>query len=412
MPVGHPDFGKLSVCICRKADVEAQMRERLYAISNLERLEDKTFETFKPRGHIGLGAFHSDSLEKAYNQARHFSQNHQGWLILQGNYGCGKTHLAAAIANQAASLGIASLFITVPDLLDSLRYSYSDQTVTFEERFEEIRRAQLLILDDFGTQNATEWAEEKLFQIINYRYINKLPLVITTNLDMRDVDERIRSRIQDPELVTRVIIAAPDFRNPMDDTGHHSLSSLGLLSKRTFGNFDLRKNEGHSAQDVQSLNRAFKAAQQYAQTPDGWFVLLGTYGSGKTHLAAAIANFRAGLGLPPLFIMVPDLLDHLRATFAPESRVRLDRLFDEVRTTPFLILDDLGTQSMTPWVREKLNQLFNHRYIAELPTVITMADTIDELHRSEPRIASRMLDTRVSKIHAITVPPYRGHHQK
>lgn len=63
---------------------------------------------------------------------------------------------------------------------------------------------------------------------------------------------------------------------------------------------------------------------------------------------------------------------------------------------------------MTPWVREKLNQLFNYRYIAGLPTVITMADTLEDLHRSEPRIASRMLDPRVCKVHALTVGPYRG----
>ena len=49
------------------------------------------------------------------------------------------------------------------------------EDVTFEERFEQIRQAPLLVLDDFGTQSATEWAREKLFQILNYRYINRLP---------------------------------------------------------------------------------------------------------------------------------------------------------------------------------------------------------------------------------------------
>ena len=75
-----------------------------------------------------------------------------------------------------------TLFITVPDLLDSLRFAYQSTEATFEQRFEQIRQAPLLVLDDFGTQNATAWAQEKLFQIINYRYINRLPLVITTNL--------------------------------------------------------------------------------------------------------------------------------------------------------------------------------------------------------------------------------------
>ena len=95
-------------------------------------------------------------------------------------------------------------------------------------------------------------------------------------------------------------------------------------------------------------------------------------------------------GEPVLFIVVPDLLDHLRATFNPSaSGSRLDKRFDEVRTAPLLILDDLGTESATAWAREKLYQLFNYRYNARLPTVITSATHIDEL---EPRLAARLLD--------------------
>jgi DNA replication protein DnaC len=104
--------------------------------------------------------------------------------------------------------------------------------------------------------------------------------------------------------------------------------------------------------------------------------------------------------------MVPDLLDHLRATFSPNSQTTFDRRFDEIRTAPLLVLDDLGTQSMTPWVREKLYQLFNYRYNAELPTVITIAaDSLDEL---DARIRSRLLDIRLCRIIGITVPAYRG----
>jgi DNA replication protein DnaC len=104
--------------------------------------------------------------------------------------------------------------------------------------------------------------------------------------------------------------------------------------------------------------------------------------------------------------MVPDLLDHLRATFSPNSQTTFDRRFDEIRTAPLLMLDDLGTQSMTPWVREKLYQLFNYRYNAELPTVITIAaDSLDEL---DARIRSRLLDTKLCRIIGITVPAYRG----
>ena len=138
-----------------------------------------------------------------------------GWLLLSGGYGCGKTHLAAAVANYAVGMGVPTLFLTVPDLLDTLRFSYDSEDTTFEQRFDEIRNAKLLVLDDFGTQNATGWAQEKLFQIINYRYINKLPTVVTTNLALDEIEARIRSRLSDPELVTHMKIVAPDFRRPM-----------------------------------------------------------------------------------------------------------------------------------------------------------------------------------------------------
>ena len=405
LPVGHPEFGKLLICPCRNNQISQQVRQRLYALSHLDELRHMTFENFNPRGRMGLWPQQAESLEHAYNQARRFAQSLDGWLLLQGDYGCGKTHLAAGIANFAVSLGVPTLFITVPDLLDSLRFSYQDPGASFEERFEEIRSAPLLVLDDFGTQNATPWAQEKLFQILNHRYINRMPLVVTTNLALDEIESRIRSRLQDPELVSLVRILAPDFRNPAGDLGHPELSSLSLLHDRTFASFDLRKGEGLKTEDLKNLEKAMLVAKEFAERPLGWLVFTGFYGCGKTHLAAAIANYRADSGYPPLFIVVPDLLDHLRATFTPGSTVSLDRRFEEVRTTPLLILDDLGTQSTTPWVREKLYQLFNYRYTAELPTVITTADPVDDI---DPRLRSRMLDRRLCTIYAITVPAYTG----
>ncbi len=98
-------------------------------------------------------------------------------------------------------------------------------------------------------------------------------------------------------------------------------------------------------------------------------------------------------------------MDHLRATFAPTSTVRFDRRFEEVRSAQLLILDDLMTQSMTPWAREKLYQLFDHSYFAELPTVIT---TAEELDRMDARLRSRFLDTRLCRINGILAPSYTG----
>jgi DNA replication protein DnaC len=139
--------------------------------------------------------------------------------------------------------------------------------------------------------------------------------------------------------------------------------------------------------------------------PEEWLVLTGGYGSGKTHLAAAIANARKAMGdHQVLFVVVPDLLDHLRATYAPDSQVSYDKRLDQVRTAPLLILDDLGTHSATPWAQEKLYQIFNYRYNAHLPTIITIADGVS----LDERLKSRLFDVRRCTNLRLMVPGYRG----
>ena len=178
-----------------------------------------------------------------------------------------------------------------------------------------------------------------------------------------------------------------------------------MHARQTFGSFSFRKDEGLTREDLTSLKEAFEVAQAFAENPKGWLSLHGTYGSGKTHLAAAIGNYQASRGQPPIFVVVPDLLDYLRAAFAPNSGVSLDKRFNEIRTTRLLILDDLGTQSATPWAREKLYQLFNYRYNAELPTVITSAAHPDEL---DQRLLSRLSDRRLCRLLFISAPGYTG----
>ena len=405
LPIGHPDFGKLKPCICQQHKSNQAAQIRLYQMSNLESFKRMTFETFSVQGRLGLGDDQIVSLQNALSHARQFAASPKGWLLLSGSYGSGKTHLAAAVANTCVEYGMGTLFLTVPDLLDWLRYSYDSSDSTFEQRFEEIRNVGLLVLDDLGAQNSTPWAAEKLFQIIDYRYIRRLPLVVTTNQRLEELDDRIRSRLQDPEISSHVFITAPDYRAPVREVYDPLVHQLQLLNERTFGNFSLREPEHLSPEAQDSLENAFRVAQQFAENPKGWLMLIGGYGSGKTHLAAAVGNYRKGMGEDPVFVVVPDLLDHLRATFGPSSSVSYDELFQRVRTSPLLIMDDLGTQSATPWAKEKLYQIFNERYNAKLPTVITTSEKLENL---DARIQSRMLDDRLCSIQAILAPAYRG----
>jgi DNA replication protein DnaC len=330
--------------------------------------------------------------------------------VLLGGYGSGKTHLAAAIANQALTLGRQALFIVVPDLLDHLRSAYAPTSDTgLDERMEAIREAPLLILDDLGAHHSTPWAQEKLFQIINHRYNSRLPTVVTSNQQFEEMDPRITSRLADPDLSQVYELLAPDFRQSGGgpDRGATGLSTLRFYGEQTFSRFNLR--EGLPAPERENLQRALATARAFAESPTGWLVLTGVYGCGKTHLAAAIANYqimasRTATSSVPLFVVVPDLLDHLRATFSPSSTTSLDRLFEQVKSASLLVLDDLGTESATPWAKEKLFQLLNHRYVVRLPTVIT----INDLKNADDRIISRLSDTARCTIFRIEAPSYRG----
>ena len=404
LPVDHPDFGQLEVCECQRAEVQKAGNRRLYQISNLDAYRAMTFDSFNLTGRAGGKETHK-ILEAAFNTARNYARHLNGWLLLMGGFGTGKTHLAAAVAAEVVAMGVPTLFLTVPDLLDWLRFSYSSDETTFEQRFEEIRGMRFLVLDDLGTQNATDWAREKLFQIINHRYIHRLPTLLTTNLNLSQIDERISSRLQDRELVVSIQIEAPDYRNPLSEGKGSPISSLATVSDhRTFERFSTRKNESLSAEEHNNLEKAFYLAQQYADKPQGWLVLMGGFGTGKTHLAAAIGHYRAALGDEPIFAIVPDLLDHLRATYSPTSTVSYDHVFNQVRTTRLLILDDLGTQNATPWAREKLYQILNYRYEGNLPTVITTSASLEEI---DPRIRSRIMDERVCVVFKIVAPPYQ-----
>jgi DNA replication protein DnaC len=404
VPVGHAHFGKLFPCTCRMEEIHTQRQQSVRALNNLEALERFTFATFCPDGN-GISPERQRNLRGAYEVALAYAQRPEGWLVLVGSYGCGKTHLAAAIANHALSQGLVPLFVTVPDLLDHLRASFAPSSPdAYTDRFENVRTTRLLILDDLGTESATPWALEKLFQLFNYRYMNRLPTVITTNHDLERIEPRLRSRLVDPLFVEVVTILAPDFRAGGGEPVGSNLNTLSFYNDLRLDTFDLRRRE-LDKDGVENLINARTLAQEYAARPEGWIVFTGPNGVGKTHLAAAIANERERLGYPALFVVVPDLLDHLRATFSPQSNTSLDRRFEEVRRAPMLILDDLGTESATPWAREKLFQLINFRYVARLPTVVTTAERLEGM---DPKLAIRFLDVSRCKVFTFSVPPYLG----
>jgi len=186
-------------------------------------------------------------------------------------------------------------------------------------------------------------------------------------------------------------------------------SNLGPLRGKTFDSFTTDPSMMQRPPRL-SPEAAFKAARAFATRPERseeerldrpkmeWLVLLGAHGSGKTHLAAAVANARLHANRPAVFLVVPDLLDKLRATFHPSSEITYDELFETARTTPLLVLDDLGAHSSTPWAQEKLYQIINERYNRRLETVITSNLDLEDM---DARLRSRIGDSNLVEIHAI-----------
>ncbi len=402
VPVGHPDFGKAIPCACALPKIQAERKRQMNALGSMEMLERMTFDTFHPEG-VGLTPERRKTIRAAYDAAQRFAQRPQGWLLLSGGYGVGKTHLAAAIGNEVIRRGGQALFILAPDLLDHLRSSFNPSSPeTYDELFDRLKNTPLLILDDLGSESATAWAQEKLFQLLNHRYLRRLPTVITTNRPLSALEARIRSRLMDVDLVEHHRILAADYRGGGYIDHLVELSELDLHAHQTFENFhiptsgreDLRRN----------LINVRSAAIQYAEKPEGWLTFIGKSGVGKTHLAAAIANHARMFQPEVLFISVPRLMDFLRATMSAQADLSLLVRFEQIKEAPMLILDDMSPRMSSVWASEKLFQLVDYRYLSRKPTVftITTADReLKELQNAAPRIFTRLADDSFSRIYHI-----------
>ncbi len=158
-----------------------------------KRLRHYTFDNFKP--YVSPEA--TRALAKVEEYLAHWEENKEnGWgLYLCGGVGTGKTHLAVAVLNELIHRKkVPSLFVTVPELLDNLRGAYNDPGRNLDEWMDTVTNADLLVLDDLGSERPTEWVQERIFVIVNHRYREALPTIFTSNIGPKDLADQLGKR--------------------------------------------------------------------------------------------------------------------------------------------------------------------------------------------------------------------------
>ncbi len=157
-----------------------------------------------------------------------------------------------------------------------------------------------------------------------------------------------------------------------------------------------------------SLQSALAACRAYADAPNGWLVLCGPTGVGKTHLAYAIVGHRLDVGGAVYYGSWPEMLDTLRGGYQDGAKLDYDARMKTLLGVDLLVLDDLGSENTTPWSNEKLFELVNHRYTRRLPMVVTTNLRVtDATCGMEPRVRSRLTDTRLAQVVVMAAADYR-----
>lgn len=188
--------------------------ERLLEESNLgDRFKGRTFASFDAKR--DKEAFDACSR---YARDEKLMDRKLNSLLIAGGYGSGKTHLAAAVTKALTERGIRVLFGTAIEHFDKIRDDF--EHTGLNRHLAKMKAANVLVIDDLGKEKKSDWTKQTLFDVVNYRYEHKLPIIITTNLVGKDgedfsalanhVEGAVWSRLC--EMCNTVVTKGGDFR--------------------------------------------------------------------------------------------------------------------------------------------------------------------------------------------------------
>lgn len=172
----------------RIAALEATARSRWEKSNVGKKFRNCTFDTYDSMGHEA-------QVKACMEYAKAFEENDGQGLMLYGTVGTGKTHLAASIGNYIVyELGYDVYFMPFTEFLNTLKLYMNDKSRA-EEFMKRLYKADLLIMDDLGKEKYTEWSAEQLFSLLDRRYRECLPVIVTTNFTPKELDGRVDSAV-------------------------------------------------------------------------------------------------------------------------------------------------------------------------------------------------------------------------
>ena len=192
-----------------------EIKSKFYEVPfDIKKARMSNIDVDKTRAHI------IKWLKKFYDD---FKKNQKGkGLYLYGSFGSGKTYMVSALLNELSKDGYSVVIVYYPELLRSLKENFDHED--YPERIEEIKRCDLLLLDDIGAETVSTWnRDEILGTILQYRMDNKKTTFFTSNLTLEDLENHfiINSKNEEKIKSRRIMERIKQLSEPQELVGEN-----------------------------------------------------------------------------------------------------------------------------------------------------------------------------------------------